>query len=352
MIKNLQVLRAVAAYMVVFHHAQLLVENLHPDIESASLGAAGVDIFFIISGFIMVFTTQNCERTPAEFWNSRIVRIVPLYWLATFCLVALSLIGFSPTGLHGWDMSDLLASLFFIPNIRADGSPYPIVFVGWTLLYEMFFYFLFGLSLLLRSRSLAVASLTGVFLCLWIAGRLFQPASYAASFYANPITLEFAAGTMLGLVYSGTGLFTLRRPRLVAFPLAGLAIALLIGSELFAPDLLKTADETRLLYFGIPALMIVTAALILERSGVRYAGSFVLLQGAASYAIYLFHPLILQTSFKALSKVLPVSAPVIAVLAAVASIAVVCVVGTYLHLLLEKPMSQLFARRPKLQQAT
>src|SRR5262249_10848440 len=148
MIQNIQVLRAIAAYLVVVYHIQPHVSNLLSAPMTSDMGAVGVDVFFVISGFIMVFTSSNRERTTWEFWRDRIIRIVPLYWLATFCMIAITLFGFAPSGLHGWDGKDLVTSMFFLPNIRNDGVPEPILSPGWTLIYEMFFYFLFGLTLL------------------------------------------------------------------------------------------------------------------------------------------------------------------------------------------------------------
>jgi exopolysaccharide production protein ExoZ len=175
MIYNIQILRAIAAYLVVFHHIQSHFVDNHSVAAVSNIGIIGVDIFFVISGFIMILTTSGEARSPLSFWRDRLVRIVPLYWLATFSLVGLSLIGLAPTGLHGWDLQDLLASLLFIPEVRADGAGMPILFVGWTLNYEMFFYLLFGLALLLRNQLLSVVALTGLFLGLAIAGRILRP---------------------------------------------------------------------------------------------------------------------------------------------------------------------------------
>lgn len=81
-------------------------------------------------------------------------------------MIALTLVGFSPSGLHGWDATSLFTSLFFLPTIRPDGNFEPILSPGWTLIYEMFFYFVFGLCLLLRNQVRAVLAITGLFVVL------------------------------------------------------------------------------------------------------------------------------------------------------------------------------------------
>lgn len=348
MIYNLQILRAVAAYLVVFNHAQFLVIDIHPHLKPTNIGFIGVDIFFVISGFIMVFTAGGAARSTLSFWRDRLIRIVPLYWLATFCLVGLSVIGFAPSGLHGWDLKDLLASLLFIPDIRKDGVTEPILFVGWTLNYEMFFYFFFGLALLLRNQLRSVLMLTGFFVGLWAAGRLFAPLPFIATFYTQPIILEFAAGCILGLIYLRSQIFTVRRPYAVALPLLALAAAGTVLGDIFYRELVFQVAEARLLMFGLPAIAIVIGALVLEQSGKRFTGEFFLLQGAASYSVYLFHTLVLQTVFKTASKLVPLDAPLFTTLISVVGLLGVCIAGTMIHLWFEKPVTRYLrgARKP------
>lgn len=358
MIRNIQALRAVAAYLVVIYHATPFINNLHPASFGSHIGAAGVDIFFIISGFIMIFTTEDHKISTADFCASRITRIVPLYWLATLCMIAISLIGFAPSGLHGWSISDLFASLFFIPNVRRDGIPEPILSVGWTLLYEMFFYFLFGLGLLLRNQVRSLLLITCVFILLWAAGRIFNPSSFLLAYYMHPLPLEFSAGCLLGLVYTRTSWLTWKHPLAIAVPLAGAAIAIIVVSDLYYRGLFLEVREARLIVFGVPAIMIVSAALILESSGVRRISRFIMLQGAASYAIYLFHPLILHSTFKTLSVIPLKDSSVVASIMSVTAIIAVCIGGTFVHLHLEKPItrylrgtSRVIATSPKTQEA-
>ncbi len=170
MINNLQVTRAVAAYMVVlFHFLALFVWHLYPEAKYLTFGAAGVDIFFVISGFIMVVTTSDGKTGPADFLAKRIARIAPIYWLITLVLVAMSLAGLKPIGILRMQADWVVKSLFFIPFNR-DGYVEPINSVGWTLNYEMFFYVVFAVCLTVRQNSARVLLLCATMLTLAIIG--------------------------------------------------------------------------------------------------------------------------------------------------------------------------------------
>jgi exopolysaccharide production protein ExoZ len=127
-LKSIQILRAAAALGVLLDHAGRWLD-VAPIVD---IGAAGVDLFFVISGFIMVYTSERLfgqTGAPQRFLARRIIRIVPLYWTLT-AFAALVLFGFGP---------NTLGSYLFIPTHRG-----PILTVGWTLNYEMMFYSLFA----------------------------------------------------------------------------------------------------------------------------------------------------------------------------------------------------------------
>jgi exopolysaccharide production protein ExoZ len=147
----LQVLRALAALMVVADHAVSYVATKQEVALSLKnlawfLGIFGVDIFFVISGFIMIYTSRDLFGTRlgfAKFAYRRIVRIVPLYWLATITAAGLLLRHQFPSNF------EIATSLAFVPAVTHPGEALrPILWVGWTLNLEMFFYALFTVSLL------------------------------------------------------------------------------------------------------------------------------------------------------------------------------------------------------------
>ena len=122
---NIQVLRAVAAYMVVFHH---LIDswNNYVGTEFApiylNVGAAGVDIFFVISGFVMIEATTGKAVSPITFLQKRINRIVPLYWLLSILAAIGMAAGLRMFGGHVSGLPDLIRSLLFVPIFTPDGG--------------------------------------------------------------------------------------------------------------------------------------------------------------------------------------------------------------------------------------
>lgn len=163
----MQALRAYAAAMVVFVHA---ISTYISKVDSSvlvvlpyGLGELGVKLFFCISGFIIYNSTKNMNQSFASttlFLQRRFIRVVPLYWLATTVYaIKLSLQGMPPSA------QNFLYSLFFIPYISENDLMRPVLGVGWSLNYEMFFYSLFGLALFLQARwRILFLSLTLLFL--------------------------------------------------------------------------------------------------------------------------------------------------------------------------------------------
>ncbi len=121
-IRNLQVLRGLAALLVVFVH---LSEYLLPHIGVPSFGGAGVDIFFVISGFIMIVTTADRDVTPVTFMADRVARIVPTYWVTTLAVFGLALALPSLLEFTRADWTELLKSLAFIPFMKPNGLVAP-----------------------------------------------------------------------------------------------------------------------------------------------------------------------------------------------------------------------------------
>jgi peptidoglycan/LPS O-acetylase OafA/YrhL len=162
---------------------------------------SGVDVFFVISGFIMWVTTAR-RGQPLEFYRHRLARIVPLYWLVTTAVVAILVVAPGAVQSGKVDVWHIVASYLFIPVVHpVTGLMQPVLVPGWTLNYEMFFYALFGVSLLLprMTRLLALIVVLGGLAAL---GHLpvIAPAS-AAEFYTRDIVLEFALGAGAAAMY-------------------------------------------------------------------------------------------------------------------------------------------------------
>jgi peptidoglycan/LPS O-acetylase OafA/YrhL len=201
MIRQVQYLRGIAAMMVVWYHATLLIPSNAPFIYG-EFGKYGVDLFFVISGFIMLVTTWDKPITPMQFIRQRIRRIVPLYWLATIFLVTLAIAFPSKFRVMRFDLIATLKSLLFIPSesLVWPGHARPVLMQGWTLNYEMFFYFLFAL-LLLVNREWRVRLMVGILSVLVMFGLVLHPSAAPLQVYSDPLLLEFAGGMILGRLW-------------------------------------------------------------------------------------------------------------------------------------------------------
>lgn len=293
---GIQVLRALAALMVVFHHIQadaaIIAARAGESFTASRLlpWPAGVDLFFVISGFIIVHSSTGLFGQPDSarlFLARRVARVFPLYWVATtlFLIALLATPGLLNSAAPG--AAQIAASYLFWPMANAAGDIQPIFSLGWTLNYEMLFYSLFAVALLLPAR--AVIPAVTLLLAGFVAIReLAGPFPLPFDFWAQPIVLEFVAGMGIALL-RGRGL---RLPG----PLRWLMVALALGV------LLAIAGETRpqtgwsaLFLQGGPAILLVTAAACgrNETAPSALVRGFAWL-GDASYALYLVHPFVMR----------------------------------------------------------
>ena len=208
---HLQIFRAVGASLVILDHSFgtlasfHLVQNVNMD-PGQQLGKFALYGFFVLSGFIMMRQSNDQFALPnatARFARHRIVRVVPIYWIATVLWFATLAAGRRlPTS----PLKQLLLSLFFIPNYVATTTrgPFPLLTQGWTLNYEMAFYLLFAIALLF-GRKIGVAILLLVPVVLSVIGAFlpYNPIATLASvplYYTQPVVLLFAAGVLLSVL--------------------------------------------------------------------------------------------------------------------------------------------------------
>lgn len=200
MLYPIQYLRALAALMVVFHHALLQLPWTARYCQS-SIGAHGVDLFFVISGFVMVLTTHGRDITRMEFMRRRIVRVVPLYWALTLFTVLCVLVAPSLFRTTSIEPLHVVQSLLFYPH-RSPSFPdqmWPVMVPGWTLIYEMFFYACFALTLG-RYWWLVVG-----FVGLFLFGFVVEPTNDQLAFFTQYLILEFVAGVVLAHIWFAMG---------------------------------------------------------------------------------------------------------------------------------------------------
>jgi exopolysaccharide production protein ExoZ len=334
MLLNVQMLRAIAAFLVVFVHLASLAEMTGLPGESMAFGNCGVDLFFVISGMIMVMTTAGGRQTPLGFLRNRLTRIAPLYWTATLAVFTVALVTPALMQTTTADPVQLAESLAFIPFQRANGAMHPTVFVGWTLNYEMAFYVVFAAGMLLPSRVLGLAVTGAAMLAAVVAGQLAAPRNPILEFYSQPLILEFAGGMALGLLLPLLPVTpSWRWPAIVA----GVAAFALMLSDTW---LLRGHD--RALMFGAPAVVIVAAAVVAERAGLRAYAGWIQLLGAASYAVYLTHFFCTQAVIKTLQHLH--AGPALAWAGFPVAFVFVTIVGVSAHRAVELPLTEL-ARR-------
>lgn len=276
-ILSIQYLRAAAAFAVLFHHA----------LDRAGIrwavGAAGVDVFFVISGFIMLYSIINRPISASEFLWNRVSRIGPLYWAMTLAITALALT--VPAAMPNLqpDMFRLVASILFIPHSNLNGELFPLLVPGWTLNYEMFFYIVVAITLLLP-RAAQIPAVFGVLSGLVILGQLLQPVHPIAVVWTNGLLLQFVAGGAIAVAYKNGNIPNARFGLLLlGLGLGAFALLHLTGFYL---------EQWRFILWGVPATGIVLGALCLEPKTETATLSWVHQLGDASYSIYLTHTLV------------------------------------------------------------
>jgi peptidoglycan/LPS O-acetylase OafA/YrhL len=295
----IQALRGVAASLVVFFHFSGLFKldaTGQPPAHSGglgNLGAAGVDIFFVISGFIMVYTAGRREgaHDAISFLGRRALRIFPLYWVWTTLMLILRVAGIGQHS-HQYSGVYLLKSYLLIPAF--NGVDYqPLLPQEWTLTFEMVFYLIFCFAVLAGVRTkILFASVAFETLALF-SGAL-SPDGIARQLFRQPIVIEFLLGGL-----AAEALFVLNR-HLDMRTRRNMAIALgSVGSlALVATAALPDPVSVRSAAYGIPAFLLVLGAGLL---GATAAPRLLVYLGDCSYSIYLAHvffALGLHTAFK------------------------------------------------------
>ena len=272
-------LRGFAALLVIIYHSMLMKAAApyfnHPK------GEFGVDIFFVISGFVMWVSTEGRQTTPLKFILLRLLRIAPLYWLISLSIVLASII--LPTLFfqsRGIDFVYIFKSLLFIPARNPDvGDITPFYTIGWTLVYEMYFYCLFALCLLVNNLRARIALFAIVTTSLSITGKLFPSDQPVYFTYTNPLLLEFLAGVLLG--FYRDKLFRIK-------PSAATAMLTISSLSLFT---IEANQASRVVLYGIPAVLLVASFVALESTFQRNRLRLPHLLGEASYSLYLSHPI-------------------------------------------------------------
>ena len=273
-IDSIQVLRFFAAFSVMMVHLPVF-----------GFGIWGVDIFFVISGFIMMYVTENNEKF---FLLKRIFRIVPLYWILTLGVFALAILVPDVLNNTTANIVHLIKSLFFIPFDKNGAGHFPILFLGWTLNFEVIFYFLFSLSLVFfkENRMIACSIFIIIFLVL---NKIFSEKNFIFETYANDIFIEFIFGMILFTIWK-------KYKNKISTNLSNHFICLAI--LLVSIFILNYYNFSRSVSYGLPSLILAVYFLFFLNH-LKFPKILVSL-GDASYCIYLLHPYVIQFFYKIL----------------------------------------------------
>lgn len=345
-LESVQILRALAASVVVAGHviaatARFCAEHGCRSDRWPVAAGAGVDLFFVISGFIMVIASDRMFGARAgarDFIMRRLIRIVPLYWAVTTFSLLLTFIG----GRHELpELNAIAASYFFVPydtSGRSDGFAFPIVDLGWTLNYEMMFYVLFAIFIG-QGRTRCIILVTAALGAIIGAGLVLQPSQVALRFWTQPISIEFAVGMWIAHLHL---VGKLRLPALIRVSIAIGAIAFLAANPIATLHAPTTPNGfARALGWGAPAALLLVAAVAGPWQWRGWLERCFVLIGDASYSLYLTHPFWILLLTRGLGKMqLHLSAWEFAGLAFFGSIAVA--VGA--HLICERPVTALLLR--------
>ena len=331
MLVHVQVLRFFAAVAVVAFHALGAAPDGFKVAESAvsfalSYGGRGVDLFFVISGFIIFYATRSSALTAAEFLRRRLERIVPLYFFVIFAVTILAITLPATFGAPDWyTPRHILKSLAFIAF--TDGEM-PVVYVGWSLEYEMYFYL--AVALLMALTRDVWRNIVLMFSALVTVGRIAGVDAVLGhyAFLTDPMLLEFVFGVIVG------GVFVDGR---VGWP-AAMAAACAIAAVL-------TVDPaSRVIVSGIPSAGLVAAAACLSRRRIdpSWPARALARLGDASFSIYLAQVETVSLAGRSVAALIPAIPPLLLV---TVTTGIVVAAGLLLNILVERPLLKLSRRR-------
>jgi exopolysaccharide production protein ExoZ len=282
----LELCRGLAAVLVTFVHVGASIEKHYGfEIGAVHNFGAGVDFFFVLSGFVMTYAHWHDIGRPQRvrgYCIKRLLRIYPPYWIVTAAIVAFYILVPSYDGLGRLDPTKLFCSILLLPY-----TTQPVVGQAWTLVHEMFFYGLFSLVILFGRRAF-------IGLVLWAACILFWQAlhvsdyradplfAFPVSFFLSPFNIEFIFGV-------GVGLLVRRGWHHFSRTLASTGIVLFVLGLIFVDYRVVGDLAARLAFGGSAAIAVLGLASLPSRLSVGLAVTAGVL-GATSYSLYLVHP--------------------------------------------------------------
>ncbi|MDQ1215014.1 acyltransferase family protein [Pantoea anthophila] len=328
MLYSIQFLRGIAALMVVLTH----IAHKGKQYETGSLnwfhvGGNGVDLFFIISGFIMCVATHNKNITLLHFLLHRVIRIIPLYWVLS--LVALFIFLVSPQMVNSsGGKTGIIQSFFLIP----DGVKF-LIQNGWTLSYEFYYYLIFSVFIFLTDiRLMRYLGVSLTILLLSVTGLFLQPETPILVFLFSNMLLEFMLGVLSFVIISN-----IKPGKVSACLMITLGLSWVIYNNVYGTP---EVPFGKVVTSGLPMFLIFLGALSLEQWFATSKGCLVRVfeqLGNSSYSLYLIHPFILSPAALVLKNLGLLSSGLFTEVLLSASI----ISGLLTYHFIEKPLARL-----------
>lgn len=273
---SVQYLRGLAAVFVLLSHLATKSKQVgHELLPQLHFGIVGVDLFFVISGFIMCHIYMGSRTGPHAllgFWQRRLIRILPMYWLLTLLALCVFLAAPGMVNSSGGTTS-IWKSFLLIP-----GEEKFLIQNGWTLSFEFYFYAVFSLAFLLNNKLIGAVLSCAILLCLSLLSIIGLLPQY---FLTDPIILEFAAGIGICLIY---------RRSSPPLPICFAAVLLGLAGLLFFEKTSEFLPASRYITAGLPAALfafgVIGTESLMSHSRLGLLGKL----GDSSYSMYLFHP--------------------------------------------------------------
>lgn len=348
---SIQILRGLAAVAVVIDH---VTHYMHKSFSGESwlfssniynVGGLGVDLFFCISGFIMVITTHNKPNGLSQsisFLKKRFVRIYPTYWFYCIITLALPFILYGKTDLISkYDSLFLLQSFLLLPAKISETSFSPFLGQGWTLQYELYFYLVFALALLVFRGWKVVALCSSMIIALLAISKYSVFNEYINYLVSNAIVIDFIMGMIAANIYISCSYKDVSIPPIIGW------IAFFVTVLLISFNVIYKSPIDRVILFGVPSFFIVTMFSLVNINPRKLINKFLVQLGEASYSIYLAHMIFIWTAMKYTKSLEWVKSD----LAIVLIVSLICFLSYIMYMAVERNLTLAFNKKKRVNHA-
>lgn len=336
--ESLQALRGIAALAVLVFHLRAVESKYIPGTPVlgtfAAHADAGVDLFFVISGFVMAHVGRSrFAGFPAAgvFLMHRAWRVLPMYWLFTTLTVVL-MTTFPAIVNSSYPDQSVIRSYLLIPHTQL-----PVLAVGWTLIHEAYFYIVFAVAIaIIAERALTVCLIGWAAVIAYAQIDGSQEMTPLRQLLISPLTFEFIVGALAGLHWR-------RLPRQLAFAMMISGIALYLTAAFgFADPLISTPDPwLRTANFGTASVLLVLGWVMYESRGDVRVPSLLASLGNSSYSLYLSHVFVISAVGRLWALAIPGQAWGHHFMFVVVATASACIAGHFIHRWIEQPLLNL-----------